>query len=68
MSSKSLRRGRRQFLKGVAVTGGGAVLAGVAGGAQATVQPEAQQGEAKAKSQGYRETAHVREYYAKARF
>jgi len=30
MSSKSLRTGRRQFLKGAAVSGGGAVLAGMA--------------------------------------
>ena len=68
MSSKSLRSGRRKFLKGMAVTGGGAVLAGVATGGQAAVEPQAKQGEAKPESQGYRETAHVREYYAKARF
>ncbi len=68
MSSKSLRTGRRKFLKGMAVTGGGAVLAGVATGGQTAVDTQAKQSEAKPESQGYRETAHVREYYAKARF
>ena len=68
MSSKSLRTGRRQFLKGVAVTGGGAVLAGIASSSQAELEPQEKQSEAKLKPQGYRETAHVREYYAKARF
>jgi cell division ATPase FtsA len=68
MSSKSLRTGRRKFLKGVAVTGGGAVLAGVAASSQAALEPQEKQGESRPESQGYRETAHVREYYAKARF
>lgn len=68
MSSNSLPTGRRQFLKGVAVTGGGAVLAGLAAGGQAALEPREKQGESAPKSQGYRETAHVREYYAKARF
>jgi len=68
MSSKSLRTGRRQFLKGVAVSGGSAVLAGMAAGSQAAPEPQEKQGESKLKPQGYRETAHVREYYAKARF
>ena len=68
MRSKSLRTGRRQFLKGVAVSGGGAVLAGMATGSQAEPDTQEKQGEAKLKPQGYRETAHVREYYAKARF
>ena len=68
MSSKSLRTGRRKFLKGVAVGGGGAVLAGMAAGSHAALEPQEKQDQAKQKSQGYRETAHVREYYAKARF
>ena len=68
MSSKSLRTGRRRFLKGVAVSGGGAVLAGMAASGQAALEPESKQVETKPESQGYRETAHVREYYAKARF
>ncbi|MDH3714373.1 MAG: twin-arginine translocation signal domain-containing protein [Gammaproteobacteria bacterium] len=68
MSSKSLRTGRRKFLKGAVVTGGGAVLAGIAAGSQAELEPQEKQVESKPESQGYRETAHVREYYAKARF
>ena len=68
MSSKSLRTGRRQFLKGAAVSGGGAVLAGMAANSQAGLEPEEKQGESQLKPEGYRETAHVREYYAKARF
>lgn len=68
MSSKSLRTGRRQFLKGAAVSGGGAVLAGMAVSSQAALEPEEKQGESQLKPEGYRETAHVREYYAKARF
>lgn len=68
MSSKSLRTGRRQFLKGAVVTGGGAVLAGMAASSQAAQESQEKQVESKPESQGYRETAHVREYYAKARF
>jgi len=68
MSSNSLRTGRRQFLKGAAVSGGGAVLAGLAATSQAALKPEEKQGESQLKPEGYRETAHVREYYAKARF
>ena len=68
MSSKSLRTGRRKFLKGMALTGGGVALAGAATGVQAAAEPQAKQSEEKPQSQGYRETAHVREYYAKARF
>jgi hypothetical protein len=57
--------GRRGFLKGVAATGGSAVLAGVFAsglvphdpGATAARKPEPRA------SRGYRETDHIREYY-----
>ena len=62
------KRSRRQFLKGMAATGGGAALAGVATSSRAvTPQSETEQ-EKKPASQGYRLTEHVRQYYDKARF
>ena len=54
--------------RSAAVSGGGAVLAGMAASSQAALEPEEKQGESQLKPEGYRETAHVREYYAKARF
>ncbi len=68
MNERSLRSKRRQFLKGLAVGGGGAALAGLAGGAGAALEEQAAPTRDKPVSQGYRETAHVREYYEKARF
>ena len=67
MSEKSSRDGRRKFLKGMAVTGGGAALVTTASAHQGhdELQPEVEQ---KTGSQGYHETAHIREYYRKARF
>ena len=67
MSEKSLAEGRRKFLKGMAVAGGGAALAGTVSATQAQVELEPEQTR-KAGSQGYHETAHIREYYRKARF
>ncbi len=64
--SKTKIQERRGFLKGLAVAGGAATAAGVAGNAvasDASAQPEE-----KPQSHGYKETAHVREYYRLARF
>jgi nitrous oxide reductase len=63
------RSDRRTFMKGVAAAGGVAAAAGgaaVAGGsAEDTPKAAAQD---PAESKGYRETAHVREYYRLAQF
>ena len=67
MSEKSLADGRRQFLKGMAVTGAGAALATTVSATQAHEGPHHEL-EKKVGSQGYHETAHIREYYRKARF
>ena len=71
MSTTNKRRQaqRRDFLKGMAVAGGGAAVVASTGvaladsGEGATGPVESPRG-----SQGYRETAHVRQYYDKARF
>ena len=65
---KSLSSGRRRFLKGLAATGGGAALAGVAASTQAALDAKQTPAEERPESQGYRVTAHIREYYQKARF
>ncbi len=65
-SRKPWRGQRRDFLKGMAVLGGGAAIA-VSTGARA--EPPELPGTADAPpGKGYQETAHVREYYDKARF
>lgn len=58
---------RRGFLKGAAVVSGAAAASALSTGDAAEVAPktEATQPE---KPKGYHETAHIREYYAKARF
>lgn len=67
MSNKIERpkRDRRTFLKGVAAAGGATAVAVAGGAAVADLTPEeAPKAEAKApESKGYRETAHIREYY-----
>ena len=68
MSKQSVRTGRRGFPKGLAVAGSGAAVAGLATTAQAAGQTEPQPDEEQPKQTGYRETAHVRSYYEKARF
>ena len=55
---------RREFLKRLGATGG-AIGAGLAFNAHAG-PTETQPAAAAPKKRGYRETAHVREYYAKA--
>ncbi|MDH3282197.1 MAG: twin-arginine translocation signal domain-containing protein [Gammaproteobacteria bacterium] len=60
---------RRAFLRNSALAGGAAAVAAVTNGAMAV--SESQESAVPLHDQpskGYRETAHVREYYAKARF
>ena len=64
--SKMKIQERRGFLKDLAVAGGAATAAGVAGSAVAGDITDAQT--EKAETRGYKETAHVREYYRLARF
>ncbi len=60
---------RRAFLRNSALAGGAAAVAAVTGTAMAvTDSQESSAAPQDPSSQGYRETAHVREYYAKARF
>jgi len=64
--SKVKTQERRGFLKDLAVAGGVATAAGVVGSAAASEATEAQT--EKPDTRGYKETAHVREYYRLARF
>jgi hypothetical protein len=57
---------RRCFLKSVAAAGGSGALLAVSGTAFAAETPD-RGAETKAKVEGYRETEHVRAYYASAR-
>lgn len=61
------RESRRDALKGIAALSGAAVASAAVGTASAAVEApgEAKQPPGKL---GYRETAHVREYYRRARF
>jgi hypothetical protein len=60
---------RREFLRGIVVAGGAAGLALVSRGASAHGDFTAEGREHGSPApKGYRETAHIREYYAKARF
>ena len=67
--AKNLRNAkeRRNFLKGVAAASGAAALAAVSrqGVANETATPN--QAEKSDSSEGYRETSHVKDYYASAR-
>jgi hypothetical protein len=57
-------QGRRAFLKGLGATGGALGIGlGLDAHAGPTQEPVA---EPQPRKRGYRETAHVREYYAKA--
>lgn len=60
---------RRGFLKSAAVTGGAATVATLGPQVQAdVVEQTGADNQKQASSKGYRETAHIREYYEKARF
>lgn len=58
---------RRDFLKTVAVTGG-AVAVGLGTGSAIAASRETQEPELANREAGYRETQHIRDYYAKANF
>lgn len=72
MSTTNKRRQaqRRDFLKGMAVAGGGVAVVATTGTALADAsRPELEGPVDDAGSDlGYQETAHVRQYYDKARF
>lgn len=57
---------RRQFLKSMALTGGGVAVAATMG--QAVAAPEAGAQQAPEAGEGYHETQHIRDYYARAQF
>ncbi|HRQ56338.1 MAG TPA: twin-arginine translocation signal domain-containing protein [Azoarcus taiwanensis] len=57
---------RRQFLKSMALTGGGVAVAVATG--QATAAPEVEMQQTAEQPHGYHETQHIRDYYARAQF
>jgi len=66
--TKSVKHSRREFLlKGMVAVGGAATLAAV-GRAGAVEKPDAKPTAAAETAKGYQETAHIREYYERARF
>jgi hypothetical protein len=67
-TNENPRQDRRRFLKGVAAAGGVAGVASVAGLAGAREESQEPAAETVPTSRGYHETAHIREYYQKARF
>ncbi len=69
MSDKTLRSGRRRFLKTAALAGGAATVAAAAGGAVAETLEPTTEGAAKAPEakQGYHVTPHIEAYYRLAR-
>jgi hypothetical protein len=58
---------RRTFLKTVVAAGGATAIGLGAGAAMAGVRDEPQP-ESSAEELGYRETRHIRDYYARAKF
>jgi hypothetical protein len=68
MKKKHTKAGRREFLKSVLIGSGAAAVAIASGGAAAAPEPKALDAKPTTQSQGYRETAHVREYYRVAQF
>ena len=67
--SVSKRKGRRMFLKTMALLGGSAaVLAAKRGLAGNPPVKNNAAGESAARSQGYRLTPHIKRYYERARF
>lgn len=67
VKDQGARVSRRGFLKGAAMVSGAAAASTLASGASAGVTPaaEAQKPEP---AKGYHVTAHIRDYYEKARF
>lgn len=68
MSDKRKNEGRRDFLKSALLGGSAAAVAVASGGVMAAEPASGPAAPAEAKPEGYRETAHVREYYKKAQF
>ncbi len=68
MQQRETRRSRRAFLRNSAVASGAAAMAAFAHGAIATTGAREAPARQEPPAQGYRETAHVRKYYEKARF
>jgi len=64
--SKSALTTRREFLKGVAVAGATAAIATKSKSAAAETERPAKK-QVAAQPKGYRETAHIRTYYDRAR-
>jgi hypothetical protein len=62
---RSMKETRRRFLKGLAVVGGGALA--VVSRPGVTVAPEATEKPTTVAPKGYRVTAHILDYYEKAR-
>lgn len=60
------RTGRREFLKGVLVGSGAAVVAVASGGALGASEPKQAAVAPKPESQGYRVTPHILDYYKTA--
>jgi len=65
---QSEKLSRRGFLKQATVAGGAAGVAALGTQVQAGVEDQASAEKAETPTKGYRETPHIREYYAKARF
>ena len=63
----NLAKERRTFLKGVAAAGGAAALVAASREAVSDETTTSQNSVEKAPSQGYRETPHVKDYYASLR-
>jgi nitrous oxide reductase len=66
--SRVARAGRRNFLKGVALTGTAAAVAAATGSALAGTPAETGAKQPAGAKRGYRVTPHIAEYYEKARF
>ncbi len=63
--TKFIKSDRRSFLKGAAVAGGAAVVAGTAEAVEPVVPVEPVSGKA---DKGYEENDYIRNYYDRARF
>ena len=64
---QSVARQRRSFLKGVAAAGGATALAAMPRNAVSGESGKPKKADEKPSSKGYRETTHIRDYYASLR-
>jgi len=67
VKDQSAKVSRRGFLKGAAMVSGAAAASTLSTGVSASVSQKADASKPEA-SKGYHETAHIRDYYEKARF